>query len=440
MSTARNRGRPAVFVAQLHRAAAQRGKLDPVYQDLSDHWTAILQRLYPVWALIGPGLSDPGHIEIHSRTIYLDSDALLGTPRADRRRPARAPRGAALLRCRAPRDVPRQAHQTVGDRARRRAVRVDRTRSSGSSPIDRRLLEEPRMEAHGVREHPNGTLRGRFVRHALAAAVTDVILPAFAQELLAEAIAGMPPTRDMAGRATVYLQARTHYGIVRPGRPERSAGSVARRSSATGICTGWRSCSQGSCGSRTASSTRSTTPRASTARSSDRPTHRHPTIPTRHPSETPVPAGASAGPPRARSARRSSRRCRARARDSSSSSTSTSTCSRYSPTRRPTPGEARPVRRGAGRACRPGGCPIAASTDPRSRTRSNTPAATPTGSVRRSRTAPGRSTSEPPAAGSTAAPTPAAKRNARPAGPPPPTHGGSPATSPPRSRSPTWGW
>ena len=35
-----------VFVAQLHRAAAQRGRLDPVYQELSDHWTAILQRLY----------------------------------------------------------------------------------------------------------------------------------------------------------------------------------------------------------------------------------------------------------------------------------------------------------------------------------------------------------------------------------------------------------
>ena len=74
----RNR-RPAIFVQQLHRAAAQRGKLDPVYQDLSDHWTRILQRLYPVWALIGPGLSDPGHIEIHSRQIYLDSEALLGS-------------------------------------------------------------------------------------------------------------------------------------------------------------------------------------------------------------------------------------------------------------------------------------------------------------------------------------------------------------------------
>jgi hypothetical protein len=71
--------RPAAFVEQLHRAAAQRGRLDPLYQDLSDHWTIVLQRLYPVWALIGPGLSDPGHIEIHSRTVYLDSEALLGS-------------------------------------------------------------------------------------------------------------------------------------------------------------------------------------------------------------------------------------------------------------------------------------------------------------------------------------------------------------------------
>jgi hypothetical protein len=40
--------RPGLFAQQLHRAAAQRGRLDPVYQDLSDHWTQILQRLYPV--------------------------------------------------------------------------------------------------------------------------------------------------------------------------------------------------------------------------------------------------------------------------------------------------------------------------------------------------------------------------------------------------------
>ena len=99
---------------QLHRAAAQRGKLDPVYQDLSDHWTAILQRLYPVWALIGPGLSDPGHIEIHSRTIYLDSDTLLGPASDDRRRPAGAAGGAALLRGRAPRDASTPSTPSAG--------------------------------------------------------------------------------------------------------------------------------------------------------------------------------------------------------------------------------------------------------------------------------------------------------------------------------------
>ena len=48
--------RDGQFARQLRRAAAQRGRLEPVYQQLSDHWTLILQRLYPVWALIGPGL------------------------------------------------------------------------------------------------------------------------------------------------------------------------------------------------------------------------------------------------------------------------------------------------------------------------------------------------------------------------------------------------
>ncbi len=215
MSTTQTPGRPAVFVQQLHRAAAQRGRLDPVYQELSDHWTAILQRLYPVWALIGPGLSDPGHIEIHSRTVYLDSEALLGTReqitsgRLERR---------AVLRC-----FGVALHETFhAKHTKRWTIEHDIALSESADPVerqlavDRRLLEEPRMEAHGVREHPVGTLRGRFVRHALRAAVIDVILPAFAHELVATAMAGRPLTRDMAGRAAVYLQARTHYGIVDP--------------------------------------------------------------------------------------------------------------------------------------------------------------------------------------------------------------------------------
>ncbi|MGH2929963.1 MAG: hypothetical protein ACRDL8_17305, partial [Solirubrobacteraceae bacterium] len=175
-------GRPAVFVQQLHRATAQRGRLDPVYQDLSDHWTAILQRLYPVWALIGPGLSDPGHIEIHSRTVYLDSETLLGS-RAEIAGGALERR--AILRC-----FGVALHETMhAKHTKRWAIEHDVALSESADAderqlaVDRRLLEEPRMEAHGVREFPADSLRGRFVRRALQAAVIDVILPAFAGQL-----------------------------------------------------------------------------------------------------------------------------------------------------------------------------------------------------------------------------------------------------------------
>jgi hypothetical protein len=207
--------RPGLFVQQLHRAAAQRGRLDPVYQDLSDHWTAILQRLYPVWALIGPGLSDPGHIEIHSRTVYLESETLLGSRTAiacgqlEQR---------AILRC-----FGVALHETFhGKHTKRWAIEHDIELSDSDDPVDRqlavdrRLLEEPRMEAHGVREFPPDSLRGRFVRRALQAAVTDVIVPAFAGQVLELAAAAQPLTRDLVARATVYLRARTEYGIVDP--------------------------------------------------------------------------------------------------------------------------------------------------------------------------------------------------------------------------------
>ena len=206
-------GRPPVFVQQLHRAAAQRGRLDPVYQDLSDHWTAILQRLYPVWALIGPGLSDPGHIEIHSRTVYLDSETLLGSRaaiaagRLERR---------AILRC-----FGVALHETMhAKHTKRWAIEHDSELSESDDPgdrqlaVDRRLLEEPRMEAHGVREFPADSLRGRFVRRALQAAVIDVILPAFTEQVIDIVAAGRPLTRNLAARTHVYLAARTQYGII----------------------------------------------------------------------------------------------------------------------------------------------------------------------------------------------------------------------------------
>ena len=212
----KSRMRPGLFAQQLHRAAAQRGRLEPVYQDLSDHWTAILQRLYPVWTLIGPGLSDPGHIEIHSRTVYLDSETLLGT---------RAEIAAGALEQRAIlRTFGVALHETMhAKHTKRWALEHDIGLSESENPgdrqlaIDRRLLEEPRMEAHGVRDFPPDSLRGRFVRRAVQAAVVDVILPAFAAQILASLAAGAAPSRDLAARSTVYLQARTHYGVLDSG-------------------------------------------------------------------------------------------------------------------------------------------------------------------------------------------------------------------------------
>ena len=207
-----------MFVQQLHRAAAQRGRLDPVYQDLSDHWTAILQRLYPVWALIGPGLSDPGHIEIHSRTVYLDSETLLGS-RAEIA--AGALERRAILRCfgvATPRDDARQAHQALGDRARHRARPSPTTRPTGSSPstggCSRSRGWRPTACASS---HPTRCAAGSSAARCRPRSI-DVILPAFAEQVLDVAAAGQPLTRDLAARATVYLQARTHYGIVDPRR------------------------------------------------------------------------------------------------------------------------------------------------------------------------------------------------------------------------------
>jgi Mg-chelatase subunit ChlD len=69
------------------------------------------------------------------------------------------------------------------------------------------------MEATGVREFPQGTRRGTFIRRALAAAVVDVILPRLTEALMLEAIASGSVTRDLAGRTLVYLGARCRYGV-----------------------------------------------------------------------------------------------------------------------------------------------------------------------------------------------------------------------------------
>ncbi len=64
------------------------------------------------------------------------------------------------------------------------------------------------MEAHGVREFPLDSLRGRFVRRALHAAVVDVIVPPFTGQVLELAAARQLLTRDLAARTTVCLRGR----------------------------------------------------------------------------------------------------------------------------------------------------------------------------------------------------------------------------------------
>jgi hypothetical protein len=203
------------FATELTRAAAQRGKLDPLYRELSDDWTLILQRLFPVWALIGPGLAEPGHIELRSRTVYLDSDELLGDRDALL---AGALERRAILRTYgvAIHEVFHAKHTKLWISERDRQLAGSDDVGERQLAADRALLEEPRMEAHGCREFAADSRRGRFVRLALEAAVLDCIVPRFATQLAASALAGRPVTRDMAGRAMTYLHARTHYGAVQP--------------------------------------------------------------------------------------------------------------------------------------------------------------------------------------------------------------------------------
>jgi hypothetical protein len=203
------------FVREINRALVARGKLDPVMQTISDHWTLVLQRLFPVWCVIGPGVADPGHVELTSRTVYLDG-ALLGTREeiiSGRLEPRRilATFGVGI-------------HEVLHAKCTRGWVMERDIALSASHEeklrqlaVDRRLLEEPRMEANGVREFPEDSKRGRFIRQALGAAVVDVILPRLSEAIILEALSTGAVSRELCGRTMVYA-ARTHYGVLDPAR------------------------------------------------------------------------------------------------------------------------------------------------------------------------------------------------------------------------------
>ena len=211
-------GRPSaggLFARELTRAIAQRGRLEPVYQSLSDHWTLILQRLFPVWSVVGPGLADPGHIELTSRTVYLDSDTLLGSRQeivTGTLEPHRilATFGVGIH------EVLHAKHTKLWVSDRDTELSEAEDEALCQLAVDRQLLEEPRMEANGVREFPQGTRRGQFIRRAIGAAAVEVILPRLSEALMLEALSAGAVSRDLAGRSMVYLKARCHYGVCDP--------------------------------------------------------------------------------------------------------------------------------------------------------------------------------------------------------------------------------
>ena len=211
-------GRPSaggMFARELTRAIAQRGRLEPVYQSLSDHWTLILQRLFPVWSVVGPGLADPGHIELTSRTVYLDSDTLLGSRHeivTGTLEPCRilATFGVGIH------EVLHAKHTKLWVSDRDTELSEAEDEALCQLAVDRQLLEEPRMEANGVREFPQGTRRGQFIRRAIGTAAVEVILPRLSEALMLEALSAGAVSRDLAGRSMVYLKARCHYGVCDP--------------------------------------------------------------------------------------------------------------------------------------------------------------------------------------------------------------------------------
>jgi hypothetical protein len=168
-----------------------------------------------VWALIGPGLAEPGHIELRSRTVYLDSDELLG-PHDPILAGALAQRAILRTHGVAIHEVFQAKHSKLWISERDRELATSNDAGERQLGADRALLEEPRMEANGCREFPTGSGRERFVRLALEAAVLDCIVPRFLAQLAAAGALGRPITRDMAGRAMTYLHARTHYGAIKP--------------------------------------------------------------------------------------------------------------------------------------------------------------------------------------------------------------------------------
>jgi hypothetical protein len=187
--------------------AALRGRMDPIYRELSDHWSSIFQKMWPVWVLIAPGIADPAHIQLRSATVMLNSDQLLGSRQEVLDGQLEQDRILATFGA--------GGHEVFHGRHSKVWISEDNgtiAETDATLADDRELLEEIRMEAHGIRDFPSDSRRGRFLKTAIQAVVAQQILPRFERRITSQ-LAGQV-TRDIAGRSLVYLKGRQIIGTV----------------------------------------------------------------------------------------------------------------------------------------------------------------------------------------------------------------------------------
>ncbi|MTD47187.1 hypothetical protein GKE82_23580 [Conexibacter sp. W3-3-2] len=199
------------FARSIAQAAATRGQLDPFYRAISDHWTLMALRLWPVGVVAAPDLADPAHIDMRSRSIYLDTERLLGADR-DLRAGQITDRGIW-------RTWGACAHEVFhAMETRTWAIdQIDAHATANDRPQllqDALLLEEPRMEHQGLQRFDPATARGRFLRGALAVVAQDILIDALSEHLATTAMTDPAALRDAAGRAAVYVLGRERYGVL----------------------------------------------------------------------------------------------------------------------------------------------------------------------------------------------------------------------------------
>lgn len=197
-------------------AAAQRQQLrngtggDLLYRQLSYLFTLILRNLYPVRVLCGPQVSPapPAACEIARSLVYLDLDELLGDREALEHgvtdRAVTGTLGVALH------EVGHAKHTLLW-------VAEELHEQDQAIARDATLLEEPRMEAHLLRDFAARSARARFLKTAIPVAVADHILPQLQQSIAISAMGGQAAARDAAATALVYTWGRVAAGTLQAG-------------------------------------------------------------------------------------------------------------------------------------------------------------------------------------------------------------------------------